>query len=77
MSERKNDKIVYAKKDNRVTCVLTLKEAAALDKGAQAANVSRSHFVRKAIRRELKMRALKKVSPYSNWRERKNRRVYE
>ena len=77
MSERKNDKIVYARKDNRVTCILTLKEAAALDKAAEEANVSRSHFVRKAIRRELKMRALKKVSPYSNWRKRKNRRVYE
>ena len=65
------------KKDNRVSCVLTLKEAAALDEAAEAARMSRSFFMRKAIRRELKMRALKKVSPYSNWRPRKDRKVFD
>ena len=64
------------KKDNRVSCVLTLKEAAALDRAAEATGVSRSFLIRKAIRRQLKMRELKRVSPYSNWRERKDRKVF-
>lgn len=57
MSERKNDKIVYVRKDNRVACKLTLKEAAALDKAAQlpdtparASSETPSEFNRECVR---------------------------
>ena len=77
MSDRKNDKIVYVRKDNRVACKLTLKEAAALDKAAQAAGHSRSCFIRNAIRIQSGMRPLKRPPAGSKWGPRKLRKVFD
>ena len=77
MSERKDGRRVIVRKDIKVMIAITLKEVIALDQVARKASVSRSCYIRNAMRKELKMRALKKTPARSKWSARKDRRVYE
>ena len=77
MSERKDGRRVRVRKDIKVMIAITLKEVIALDQAARKTDMSRSCYIRNAMRKELKMRALKKAPAKSKWGDRKDRRIYE
>ena len=65
------------KKNTKIVFAVTEKEAAALDRAAQKANLSRSSFVRNAIRIQSGMGRMKGKPPRSGWCPRRLRRVFE
>ena len=65
-----------ARKDIRITFVVTTEEAAALDQAAENKGCSRSAFTRRAVRIHSGMDPERDIPPGSGWQRRSDRRVF-